>query len=54
MRKKGISEYLAGFDNSRATSNADDQIRSGDSIKVAPKREMVLDFHPKESIASHD
>lgn len=45
FRKKGISEYLAGFDNSGSGKGR------GQEVKVAP-REIVLDFHPKDSIAS--
>lgn len=51
FRKKGISEYLAGFDNSASNSNQDELMKSGQKIKTAP-REMILDFHPKDSVVS--
>lgn len=52
FRKKGISEYLAGFDNSGSNSNQNDElVKSGQNVKVAP-RDMVLEFHPKDSVIS--
>ena len=57
FRKKGISEYLSGYDNSGSNSNNQNEepAKSGgqtqNAVKVAP-RDIVLDFHPKDSVIS--
>jgi hypothetical protein len=43
---------LAGFDNSGSNSNPNDELaKSSQNVKVAP-RDMVLEFHPKDSVIS--
>ena len=46
FRKKGISEYLSGYDNSGSNSNnqTDELLKSGQNVKVAP-RDVALDFY---------
>ena len=54
FRKKNISDYLHdGASGSNSNQREEDQMKSsGQNVMVAPKREMILDFHPKDSIAS--
>lgn len=52
FRKKNISDYLHDDRGPRSQYEEEDQVMSGQNVKVAQKREMILDFHPKDSIAS--
>lgn len=52
FRKKPISEYLAGFDGSGSNGKQEEQIHAGGNVPIAHKRDIVLDFHPKDSVVS--